>query len=230
MAKAEFPLHQNKNPQGDSNIASWPKCYPGSSMKWSNPGDLTIQGTKWTGDTPLTMSGDPVAGTATIRLNTGANHDCNALWSCDYDKASERLVRGIYFNTWTNEAKFRPRISGVALRYSPANGSGRWKDFGLFYRDKWYTSYGDGSLGYEGANRNHHFTAVGAPGQSDGSTFHNKDYVLTGVVFHYETTFKTGSAIDCDTYVSNLRFITDGSTNANPTYNNNYRVWGWRVK
>ena len=227
MAKAEFPLHQNKNPQG-ANISSWPKCYPGPNMKWTDPGDITVQGTKWSSDSHLSMSGDPVAGTATIKLNTGANHDCNALWYCDKSDATERLVRGIYFKTWTNNVKFRPRISGVALQYKHANGAVKY--FGLNYRGKWYTSYGDGSLGYEGTDQNHHFTAVGAPGQTDGSTFHDKDFVFSGVLFHYETTFKTGSAIWCDTYVKDLRFITDGNTNANPTYNNKYRVWGWRVK
>lgn len=229
MAKAEFLLHQNKNPQGDSNIGNWPKCYPGSSMKWTDPGDINIQGTKWSSDSHLSMGGDPVAGKATISLNTGANHDCNALWSCDKSDATERLVRGIHFKTWTNAAKFRPRISGAALQYKNAN-TGSVKYFGLNYRETWYTSYGDGSLGYEGTDQNHHFTAVGAPWANDGSPFHNKDFVLSGVLFHYETTFKTGSAIWCETYVKDLRFITDGNTNANPTYNNKYRVWGWRVK
>ena len=198
-------------------------------MKWTGPSDLSIQGTTWKNDSYLSMSGDPVAGTATISLNTGANHDCNALWSCDASNATERLVRGIYFKTWNNGAKFRPRIEGAALQYKNAN-TGAVKYFGLNYRGKWYTSWGDGSLGYDGTDQNHHFAAVGAPGQTDGSTFHNKDFVLTGVLFHYETQWKSGSAIWCDTYVKDLRFITDGGTGANPTYNNKYRAWGWRVK
>ena len=44
MAKAEFPLHQNKNPQGDYNMVNWPNGI--QDRLWiTNPGDINIQGT-----------------------------------------------------------------------------------------------------------------------------------------------------------------------------------------
>ena len=93
-------------------------------------GEYTVQGKKWPNDARMQFYGDPTTklndgnNWAYMKLNTGANHDCNIFWgSNDVYKNTERQVRGIYFRHHTNGAKFRPRITGVALRYSRSNGA-----------------------------------------------------------------------------------------------------------
>ncbi len=226
----KFPLTQVRDPSnGDFN--NWNACYPGPNMRWTNTGTITIDGIEWYDDAHLTMRGDPTEQSggnyATIGLNTGANHDCNALWKCDPIDATERQVRGLYFINYTNGVKFRPRISGVALQYSKQDGATKYYDLG--YKRSYNVWDKRGDLGYEGVNSNNSFWGVARKGKY-GDPFHDPEYRLSGVLFHFETTWKSGSPIDCNVYIKNLRFITDAKQQGTPYYNNNYRIWGWDVK
>lgn len=229
MAKIDFPLVKVTNP---SNVTynGWTdanRAYPAPVMEWKHVGDVTVQGTKWTGDTPITASGDPTTNKpAQLTINTGANHDANVLWLGAGSNCTERQVRGIYFRTYTNEAKFRPRITGVALRYMASNGAIYYH--GLNYRSTDYTHSKGGSLNYEGGDSSHYYWGVAATGQSDASSFHH-DKVLQGVLFHMETTWKSGGAENCTCYIWNLRFICDARQNSAPFYNETYRMWGVKV-
>jgi len=229
--KAYFNLHRSISPKEVSDYRNEPQVWPGQYMSWSNPGDVTIQGTKWSSDANLTMTGDPTSATnAVIKLNTGANHDCNALWSCPKDYATERLVRGVFFRNYTNKATFRPRISGVALQYKKADGTTRYS--GLGYRSNYYTEDKGGELNYEDGYSTNEFWAVGyGQNHEDGSPWDETDWMFSGVLFHFETTWKMGSAEDCIVWINSLRPITQG--NIQPVhiwYGNKWRIWGSRVQ
>ena len=230
MAKESFPLVQVKNPSNMS-YSDWTnanRTYPAPSMNWTHVGDVTVQGKKWSGDTPITASGDPTSSSkASLGIMTGANHDANVLWLGTGSNCTERQVRGIYFRTYTNQSKFRPRISGVALRYMASNGAIYYH--GLNYRNDDFTHSKGGSLNYEGGDSSHHYWGVGKTNSTDGAYFH-QDKVLQGVLFHMETTWKTGSAEWCYCYIWNLRFICDAKRESAPYYNNHYRMWGVSVK
>lgn len=225
-----FPLVQVKNPYNMS-YSNWTdanRAYPAPDMSWKHVGDVNVQGIKWKGDTTISASGDPTTNkSASLGINTGANHDANVLWLGTGSKATERQVRGIYFRTYTNGAKFRPRISGVALRYMDSRGNIYYH--GLNYRDNNYTHSRGGSLNYEGTDSSHYWWGVGRTGTPDPAYFH-QDKVLQGVLFHMETTWKSGSAVWCYCYIWNLRFICDAGRGTNPNYNNHYRMWGVSVK
>lgn len=230
MGKLTFPLVQVKDPNTLSASASgWSNQngvhpVPGH-MDWKHVGDVTIQGKKWSGDTTISASGDPTTSKkASLGINTGANHDANVLWLGTGSYATERQVRGIYFRTYTNQAKFKPRISGVALRY--INSRGAIYYHGLHYRSDGYEHSTGGSLNYEGGDSLHEYWGVGKTNSTDGAHFHNPDMKLQGVLFHMETTWKTGSAEWCYCYIYNLRFICDAKQQSSPYYNNLYRVWG----
>lgn len=230
MAKETFPLTQVRDPRSSGGFHNWNACEPGPNMRWSNPGAITIGGNSWKSDSTLDMYGNPTSNSGdytTLRLNTGSNHDCNALWKCESRDATERQVRGLYFINYTNGAKFRPRVSGVALQYSTSSGLTKYYDLG--YRGSYNVSNKDGGLGYEGTETSNYFWGVGVKGKY-GDPFHDPNYCLSGVLFHFETTFKTGSAVNCDVYIKGLRFITDAKQQSAPYYNNHYRVWGFKVK
>lgn len=233
MARLELPLHQNIDPFKDSAFylaQTYPAVGKNDQMAWSTPGQQTIQGDTWKNTTNLDCSGDPTSRDgAALRVNTGANQDMNALWECSRDQTSERMVRGVWFKNWTNGAKFRPRITGVALVYRHDN-NGRWYQ-GLQYRSNRYDYHEDGKgLNYEGTSTGNYYMGVAKKQQSATEPFHNKDMRLSGVIFHVETTWKTGSAEWCNVYITSLRFITDGDGYPSPTYHNNYRIWGLQVK
>jgi hypothetical protein len=231
MAKETFPLVQVKDPIGMS-YSDWTntnQTYPAPGhMDWKHVGDVNVQGTKWKGDTTISASGDPTTNKpASLGINTGANHDANVLWLGTGVNCTERQVRGIYFRTYTNGAKFRPRISGVALRYMAPNGAIYYQ--GLHYRSNGYEHSSGGSLNYEGTDSSHEWWGVAKSGTNDGNNFH-QDKVLQGVLFHMETTWKSGASVWNYCYVWNLRFICDSKRESNPNYNNQYRVWGWSAK
>ncbi len=231
MAKESFPLVQVKNPYNMSS-SDWTNAnqtYPAQGhMEWKQVGDVNIQGKTWSGDTTISASGDPTSSSrASLGINTGANHDANVLWSCSPSKATERQVRGVYFRTYTNQTKFRPRISSVALQYTASNNAISY--VGLNYRDANYTHSSGGSLNYEGGDTSHYWWGVGNCSMPDGDPYH-QDKRLTGVLFHMETTWKSGSAVDNWCYVSNLRFICDAKRDSTPYYNNHYRMWGLKVQ
>ena len=58
MAKLEFPLVQVANPD-NGGFHNWNATYPGPNMRWTNPGDVKVNGTTWSGDTNIDASGDP---------------------------------------------------------------------------------------------------------------------------------------------------------------------------
>lgn len=230
MANETYPLTQVKDPSNSGGFHNWNACVPGPGMKWSNPGAITIGGTKWSSGATLEMYGDPTLSSGnytTLRLNTGANNDCNAVWKCEPRDATERQVRGLFFVNYTNGAKFKPRVSGVALQYATSSGLTKYYDLG--YRGSYNVYNRDGDLGYQGTTMNNYFWGVGVKGKY-GDPFHDPDYRLSGVLFHFETTWATGSAVNCDVYIKGLRFITDAEQQSVPYYNNLYRVWGWQVK
>jgi hypothetical protein len=229
MGVLNYPLYQCKSPSRGA-VESNNQVYPGPTNSWttwnSGSGEYTIQGTKWKNDARLQTSGDPTSSSwASIKLNTGANHDCNAFWGCSPSTGTERFVRGVYFRHHTNGSKFRPRITGVALRYSNPNTNASWY-YGLTYRGTNYTYAKEGTLPYEGTNTSNWWYGVGARNKTDSPYFHDKGLVWTGVLFHYETTWKSGSANDTIVYLKNLRPIVDASDATAPTYNDKYRVWG----
>ena len=226
-------LYQCTAPSGSNGgIEGQNAVYPSQvSNGWiTNYGNTTIQGKTWTNDSTLNCSGDPTTSSGgRIRLMTGANHDCNCFWgNVNAPELSERMVRGLHFRVWTNGAKFRPRISGAALVF--VDSSSRKKYMGLTSFGSNYTYQSNGTLAYEGTESNNYWWAVARDGTSDGGYYHNSDYVWAGVLFHYESTWKTGSAVNCDVYISHLRPIVDSNTNSTPQYNNKYRVWGTRFK
>ena len=223
MAKAEFPLYKETN----SSLENQQNVYPGSSMYWRHKGDLTIQGKKWSGDATLNCSGDPTLSSswASIKLNTGANHDCNVVWQTD--NPTEQQVRGVYLRHHTNEAKFRPRITGVAMQY--ANSSGTHKYVGLTYRGTDYGRQSGGTIPYEGSSTSNSWWGVADCTMPDGDPYHN-GWKWSGVLFHFETTWKSGSAVDCIVYINRLRPICDGKKDANPYYSDMYRMWGMSVQ
>ena len=230
MARDEFPLHLCANPQQVSFPDGIAQTWPGTRMSWSNPGNITVQGTTWKSDASLNMSGDPTSHlNAVIKLNTGANHDCNALWSCPKDYAATNLVRGLYFKNYTNQAKFRPRITGVALQYKKPSGTTKY--FGLGYRGTYYNEGKGGNLSYEGGSSSNYFWATGKKGTTDGNVWDSTDAYLSGVLFHFETTWKSGSAVDCVVWVNSLRFITQANVqHSNIYHNTKYRMWGVKMK
>lgn len=219
-------------------IESGPQVYPalsGNAWKtWSSGnGKFKIQNHEWGNDAQLHCTGDPTSSSGgRIRLNTGANHDCNCFWGApDDNSAYERQVRGIFFKHWTNGAKFRPRITGVALQYQDGRNV-RW--VGL--RDRW-NAKGDaclynsgGTLPYEGTSTSNYFWGVSKRGTYDGNMCHTSNWRWSGVLFHYETTWKSGGAIDCDVYIKNLRPILDAGQSDTPYYNDKRRVWGFNYK
>ena len=226
-------LYQCKAPSGaNSGIEGQNNVYPSQvSNGWiTNYGNTNIQGTTWTNDTSLTCNGDPTTSSGGfIRLNTGANHDCNCFWgNVNAGELSERHVRGIHFRNWTNGVKFRPRITGVALVF--VDSSSKKKYMGLQYQDNGYYQDAAGYIKHEGTSSSNYWWATAKRGTADGNYFHDPNYVWAGVLFHYETTWKSGSAVNCDVYISHLRPIVDCNENSTPSYNNKYRVWGTRFK
>ena len=233
MANTTLKLYKCVAPSGGNGAyENQHAVYPSPiSNGWiSNYGSTSIQGTTWSNDSTLSCSGDPTTSQgATIRLNTGANHDCNCFWgNTRYSELSEHMIRGIHFRNFTNQTKFRPRITGVALVF--VNSSNTKKYMGLQYRDSGYYKDVSGHIKYEGGSTGNYWWATAKTGTSDGNYFHNSSYRWAGVLFHYETTWKSGSSTNCDVYITRLRPIVDCNTNATPYYNNKYRVWGTQDK
>lgn len=237
MAVISYPCFKVVSPVTQSTAESNLKVYPGPTNGWttwnSGSGEYTIQGKKWPNDTRLDCWGDPTdkvnqGNGATIRLNTGANHDCNCFWGAsDASKTTERQVRGIHFRIVTNGAKFRPRITGCALRYRARNNA--IHHVGLL--DRWNAS-GNSKLIQYGGNLSTELTTwgrwygVAKRDTTDGNRFHEADMTWVGVLFHFETTWKSGSAVNCDVGIKELTPICDADRRADPYYCNKYRVWG----
>lgn len=215
-----------------SNIINYGPRYPGGKYQhyWKPWERSYIQGNYWDNDANLQSGGDPTAGGndwAWMKLNTGSNHDCNIFWGCDASNATERQVRGVYFKHNTNTSKFRPRLSGVALVYT--NGSNDKLYQGIHTPAAGSNSYhSGGSMSYEGWDQSHYYWGVANQNGKDGNKYQNKDNRLRGVLWHFETTWKSGSAEDCIVYMKDLRFIMDSGNDAAPAYNNKYRVWNVR--
>ena len=213
-----------------SNVINNGPRYPGGKYQhyWKAWERSYIQGNYWDNDADLSAGGNPTSNDwAYIKLNTGANHDCNIFWGCDATNATERQVRGVYFKHHTNNAKFRPRLSGVALVYT--NGSNDKLYQGIYTPSAGSHSYhSGGSMAYEGGDQSHYYWGVANQNGKDGAKYHESSMRLRGVVWHYETTWKSGSATDCIIYMKDLRFIMDSGDEAAPRYNNKYRVWNVR--
>ena len=244
MGVIAYPLAKVQRVDGNTaNIEAQRALYPNihATNGWTSydngKGEYTVQGKKWPNDAKMQFYGDPTTklndgnSWAYMKLNTGANHDCNIFWgSNDVYKNTERQVRGIYFRHHTNGAKFRPRITGVALRYSRSNGA--ICHVGL--RDRWNASGNNcmhssgGTLPFEGTTSGNNFWGIAKRGTTDGNPFHDSDWTWSGVLFHFETTWKSGSAADCIVYLKCLRPILDGDRTTNPLFNNKHRVWGVR--
>nr|BDD46402.1 hypothetical protein 1 [Pelagibacterales bacterium] len=235
MATKALNLYQCRSPNNGAISYNKP-VFPGPNSGWTTwdkgQGKYTIQGKTWDNDAKLQWANsDPTSNSwGYLKLNTGANHDCNAFWGCSPRDGTERLVRGVYFKHHTNGAKFRPRITGVALRYAnPSNN--QLYHFGLTYRGAYYDYDRGGTLPYEGTSTSNWWYGVAAKsGMPDGDWFHNSNLVWTGVLFHFETTWKSGGATDCIVYIKELRSIIDSNKNSTPSYNNKYRVWGAYMK
>ena len=207
--------------------------YPGANTGWTTwdkgSGKYSIQGKTWDNDARLTVSGNPAGSNwASIKLNTGANHDCNAFWGCAPRDGTERLVRGVSFRAHTNGAKFRPRITGVALRYANPKTNAYWH-YGLTYRGTHHTHSNNGAMPYEGTSTGASWWGVATTSSKDGNHFHDSNLVWNGVLFHFETTWKSGGAVDCIVYIKSLRPIIDSTRNSSPSYNNKYRLWGAKL-
>lgn len=234
MATVKLGLYQCKNPSNAA-VARNNPVFPGPNSGWTTynngSGKYTIQGSTWNNDARLEWANsDPTSSSwGYLKLNTGANHDCNAFWGCAPRDGTERLVRGVYFKHHTNGVKFRPRITGVALRYANPNTNATFH-YGLTYRGTNYTSSTEGTLPYEGTSTSNWWYGVGATNKSDNPYFNDPNLVWTGVLFHYETTWKSGSAADCIVYIKELRPIICSSTSSSPSYNDKYRVWGAYMK
>lgn len=234
MASERLPLFQCKAPNNGAISYNNP-VFPGKNYGWttwnSGSGEYTVQGVKWKNDAKLDWANsDPTSNSwGYLKLNTGANHDCNAFWGCSPSDGTERLVRGVYFKHHTNGAKFRPRITGVALRYANPNTNAIYH-YGLTYRGNYFTYAREGTLPYEGTSTSNWWYGVGKYSTNDNPYFHDRSLVWTGVLFHFETTWKSGGAEDCIVYIKELRPIIDGNTNSTPSYNNKYRVFGTKIK
>jgi hypothetical protein len=233
MANLALTAYQCKSPSNGA-ISSNKPVYPGPSSGWttwdSGSGKYTIQGKTWNNDARLTVSGDPTSSTyAYIKLNTKANHDCNTFWGCSPGNGTERLVRGVYFRHHTNGGKYDPRITGVALRYANPKTNAQYH-YGLTYRGGHYTHSTEGAMPYFGTSSTNWWYGV-ASGNStpDGKHFNDSNLVWTGVIFHFETTWHSGSSADQIVYIKDLRPIIDSTKNSSPSYNNKYRLWGARL-
>ena len=92
MAKAEFALYKETN----SSLEAQNNVYPGPNMSWVHKGNTTIQGKSWSGDSTLQCSGDPTMSQtwASIKLNTGSNHDCNVVWQTSSPTEQQVIVTG----------------------------------------------------------------------------------------------------------------------------------------
>nr|BDD46135.1 hypothetical protein 34 [bacterium] len=211
-----------------------PAVYPGPNTGWtswdSGSGEFWIQEQSWKNDAKLQCSGDPTStSNAVVKLNTGANHDCNCFWGSNSpEKCTERNVRGLYMRIYTNGAKFQPRISCAALRYYDLS-NGRYYNYGLA-RDKVGTLcvHSSGTWPYFGTDSTNYWYGVALTTSlyGDENSAHNTNRVWVGCLFHYESTWKTGSAVDCNVYINRLRPIFDAGREPNPVYNNRHRVWG----
>lgn len=212
-----------------------PQVYPSSKgnsgMEWVGKSEFNVGGDKWQNDNNLTMSGDPTSGVgATLRLNTSNNKDCNALWDVTAANTvtfTERQVRGLFFYTFNNGAKHNPRITGVAMKYSKPGQSPKYVS--LHYRSSNYCSKTNNNNGfpYIGQSTSSYWQGVSKKDNSDGDYFH-QGWFWSGVVFHWECTFKVGSAINNDVYIWGLRPICDGGKSSNLTETSLTRVWGAR--
>ncbi len=204
--------------------------HPGGKYRhyWKPWEKSWIQGKYWENDSTLQAGGDPTGHDwSYIKLNTGANHDCNIFWGCDKADATERKIRGVYFKHHTNQAKFRPRLSGVALVYVNSNGSNLYQGIHTPNAGTFVSSHA-GSMAYEGGDQSHFYWGVAGGWGSDGARYHESDYRFRGVLWHYETTWKSGSAADCIIYLKDLRFIMDAGNSSTPEYTNHWRVWNVR--
>ena len=208
---------------------SSPRVHPGYSG-WGNVGDFNSQGDTWKHDTNISMSGDPTAvndsDNGKIGLNTGSNHDCNAFWGFQDDAMSRGQVgvRGVYFETeQIGDTKFKPRISGSAMVWKNSSGDIKRE-----------------SLSFDGGNKAHSHSGTienlstswksyWGLSKKDDSWFKWADpnYYWAGVVFHYESTWHSGGAVDSFVRIRNLRPILDRDFNETPNNDSSspYAVW-----
>lgn len=188
-----------------------PRAFPGYAQ-WANFATFSSQGDNWKHDTNISMSGDPTESSdsynARIGLNTGANHDCNAFWGVTADSMTtgQRNVRGISFETkQIGNTLFKPRVSASALVWKNANGDVK--------RESLSWDGGDKSYKYQGTieNLTTDWKSYWGLSKKDDSYFKWADptYYWAGVIFHYESTWHSGSAIDSMVRIRNLRPILD---------------------
>ena len=205
------------------------RAFPGS-CGWGNVATFSSQGDSWTHDVNIDMGGDPTmerdSENAEIGLLTGANHDCNAFWGVQSSSMStgQTGVRGVYFETRQNDSqKFKPRISASAMVWKNSNGDRKIE-----------------SLSWDGANKAHSHSGTIENLTTDWKSYwglSKKDdryfkwadptYYWAGVIFHYESTWATGSVTDSYVRIRNLRPILDRDFNEAPNNDNSspHAVW-----
>jgi len=210
---------------------SSPIVRPKEVCQWGNISEFNTQGDTWKHDTGIQATGDPCESSdsynAKIGLTTGANHDVNAFWGDTGSSMSKGQtgVRGVYFETkQIGDTTFKPRISGSAMVWKNSNGDRKIE-----------------SLSFDGGNKAHSHSGTienlttswksyWGLSKKDDNWFKwaDKDYFWAGVVFHFETTWHSGGAVDSMVRIRNLRPILDRDFNETPNNDNNspYAVWG----
>lgn len=206
------------------------KVYPGTST-WGNIPEFNSQGDTWKHDTGIQATGDPTEETDTynakIGLTTGASHDVNAFWGVSDSSMSKGQtgVRGVYFETkQIGDTNFKPRISGSAMVWKNANGDRKIESLSFDGADKAHS--------HSGAieNLTTSWRSYWGLSKKDDSWFKWADpsYYWAGVVFHYESTWSTGSTRDSMVRIRNLRPILDRDFAEKPNNDGSspYAVWG----
>ena len=210
---------------------STPRVFPGFPVQWSSVGEFNSQGDTWKHDAAIQATGDPTASpdsaNAKIGLTTGASHDVNAFWGVESSSMSrgQTGVRGVYFETeQIGDTNFNPRISGSAMVWKNSNGDRKIESLSFDGADRAHTHSGTIE------NLTTSWKSYWGLSKKDDAWFKwaDSNYYWAGVIFHFESTWKTGSSRDSMVRIRNLRPILDRDFNEKP--NNDvhgpYAVWG----
>lgn len=239
-------LYKTVNPSYNSNSAveSLPAVFPTakkSQIIVQNEGGKTLNGVSWPHSTDAggnwtgSSQGDPTTTDSvngnflSLSVYTTETHSANVFWgSTNKNYISERGIRGLSFRSWHDDTNGTPRIRGVALVYM--NDSGNKIYCPLTFATNSYTYSHHGNIDVNTNSKQNRYWGVIAKGTATSDAFHMKAYKWAGVLFHYRTNKKTGSARAQPVYISHLRPICDDSRNTSPSYKNQYRMWSCDFK
>ena len=191
----------------------------------TKPALTDAKGNQWVNGASANGIGSPITGVSVISLVTSQTYSTNIEFRFSGNWKPEILmngVRGVYFETKTNQGKGNPRITSAAMIYVNKSGDGFVFEPLQFDQSTYLLSnYSIEPLGQTDGDWHQHRMVL-----SDSLISTNSDRRWYGIIFKLDVSSFTGSAENQSVSVRRLRPILDMSKVAfDLTQGPNMVVW-----